>query len=487
MSKAMYAGEHLLKFDENQVEGGYVFLFGETYYAIKNVDQMPPFFMTIVSASNHWLFVSSTGGLSAGRVNANSALFPYYTDDKISENAENTGPKTILQVTRGDKTLLWEPFSERYQGLYACERTLYKNIYGDKLIFEETNLDLGLRYRYAWQTSDRYGFVKTSYLDSLSPEGCHITLLDGLQNILPYGASTQLQTQLSNLLDAYKKNELEHHTGLGLFTLSSTLTDLAEPSESLKASTVWQVGLENPLHLLSNRQLQNFRRGKTLQPEEQVRGHRGAYFVHSAFPLGGGVSQSWSLIADVEIDHASLTALIQELKEDRARLWAKVTQDIQSGSKRLQTLVAQADGLQLSGDYLASTHHFANVLFNIMRGGIFSSQHTLHKSDLLDFIRQRNPKLALDHADFFAQLPETMLYPELVAYAANVLSPNLERLCREYLPLSFSRRHGDPSRPWNHFSINLKNPDGSQRLDYQGNWRDIFQNWEPLVCAFPGL
>jgi hypothetical protein len=122
-----------------------------------------------------------------------------------------------------------------------------------------------------------------------------------------------------------------------------------------------------------------------------------------------------------------------------------------------------------------------------MRGGIFSSQHTLHKSDLLDFIRQINPKLALDHADFFAQLPETMLYPELVAYAANVLSPNLERLCREYLPLSFSRRHGDPSRPWNHFSINLKNPDGSQRLDYQGNWRDIFQNWEPLVCAFPGL
>jgi hypothetical protein len=485
MSQAMYAGEQLLKFSDTLVEGNYVSLFGETYYAIKNVDQMPPFFMTIVSASNHWLFVSSTGGLSAGRVNADSALFPYYTDDKISENAENTGPKTILQVTKGGKTFLWEPFSERYKGLYACERTLYKHICGNKLIFEETNLDLGLRYRYAWQTSDRYGFVKTSHLESLSSEGCHITLLDGLQNILPYGASTQLQTQLSNLLDAYKKNELEHRTGLGLFTLSSTLTDLAEPSESLKASTVWQVGLENPLYLLSNRQLENFRRGEPLRPEEEVRGQRGAYFVHSAFHLGGGVTQTWSLISDVEIDHARLTALIQELKEDRASLWAKVTRDIQAGSTQLQTLVAQADGLQLSGDYLASTHHFANVLFNVMRGGIFSSQHTLHKSDLLDFIRQRSPKLAIHHTDFFAQLPETMLYTELVAYAANALSPNLERLCREYLPLSFSRRHGDPSRPWNHFSINLKNPDGSQRLDYQGNWRDIFQNWEPLVCAFP--
>ena len=61
----------------------------------------------------------------------------------------------------------------------------------------------------------------------------------------------------------------------------------------------------------------------------------------------------------------------------------------------------------------------------------------------------------------------------------------MERLSYEYLPLTFSRRHGDPSRPWNRFSINLKQPDGSPQLDYQGNWRDIFQNWEPLAYAFP--
>ena len=54
------------------------------------------------------------------------------------------------------------------------------------------------------------------------------------------------------------------------------------------------------------------------------------------------------------------------------------------------------------------------------------------------------------------------------------------------MPLKFSRRHGDPSRPWNRFSINLRNEDdGSKILDYQGNWRDIFQNWEALVHAYP--
>ncbi len=64
-------------------------------------------------------------------------------------------------------------------------------------------------------------------------------------------------------------------------------------------------------------------------------------------------------------------------------------------------------------------------------------------------------------------------------------NPDLERICYEYLPLTFSRRHGDPSRPWNQFSIETKKVDGSKKLDYQGNWRDIFQNWEALTISYP--
>ena len=54
------------------------------------------------------------------------------------------------------------------------------------------------------------------------------------------------------------------------------------------------------------------------------------------------------------------------------------------------------------------------------------------------------------------------------------------------MPLKFSRRHGDPSRPWNRFSINTQSEiDGSKILDYEGNWRDIFQNWEALAHSYP--
>ncbi len=132
---SVYLGETLLTPPPAEPLGGYVSLLGDTFYKIRHYDAMAPFFMSIVSAANHWLFVASTGGLSAGRTNAEHALFPYYTEDKLTENSENTGSKTILRVTRGAQTWLWEPFSIRQQGQYQVERNLYKNISGTALIF----------------------------------------------------------------------------------------------------------------------------------------------------------------------------------------------------------------------------------------------------------------------------------------------------------------------------------------------------------------
>jgi len=88
-------------------------------------------------------------------------------------------------------------------------------------------------------------------------------------------------------------------------------------------------------------------------------------------------------------------------------------------------------------------------------------------------------------SNVIAALPETFDLNHLKSIAQSDDDKNFKRLCYEYLPLKFSRRHGDPSRPWNKFSINTRNEDGSKILDYQGNWRDIFQNWEALVHSYP--
>ena len=85
----------------------------ENYYKISDSDKLRPFFMSIVSDSNHWMFISSNGGLTAGRKNAEYSIFPYYTDDKITESSEITGIKSLFLVLNDNGTHLWEPFSER--------------------------------------------------------------------------------------------------------------------------------------------------------------------------------------------------------------------------------------------------------------------------------------------------------------------------------------------------------------------------------------
>ncbi|MEL6134701.1 MAG: hypothetical protein AAFR59_15170, partial [Bacteroidota bacterium] len=142
----------------------------ESFFAIERVDQMRPFFMTIVSESDHWMFVASNGGLSAGRKNAEFALFPYYTDDKITESVEVTGCKSIFRVSKNGTTFLWEPFSIRGEGRFQVTRNLYKHEFGHKVMFEEINHDLELSFRYTWSSSDVFGFVRQAHLSNQGSE-----------------------------------------------------------------------------------------------------------------------------------------------------------------------------------------------------------------------------------------------------------------------------------------------------------------------------
>ena len=259
-----------------EVKGEQVNINDEVYYKITNSNKMRPFFISLVSNSNHWMFISSNGGLSAGRKNSENSFFPYYTDDKITESSEITGSKTIVQVHKDDKTFLWEPFSDRYEGVYAIKRNLYKNNYGNKIIFEEINEDLGLTFQYQWNTSNQFGFVKKSTLLNNTSTKVDVTILDGIQNILPYGIAADFQNSTSNLVDAYKKCELEKETGFGIFALSAVIVDKAEPSEALKANTVWSLGVTNPTYLISSLQLNAFRKGEQIHQEEDVKAEKGA-------------------------------------------------------------------------------------------------------------------------------------------------------------------------------------------------------------------
>ena len=457
----------------------------ELYFEILNVDKMQPFFMSILSSSNHWMFISSNGGLSAGRKNSDHALFPYYTDDKITESTDITGSKSIFLVKRDGQSMLWEPFSIRNSGKYSIQRNLYKNSYGNSIIFEEVNSDLNMTFQYQWSTSHVYGFVKKSKLINHNPTQVDVSVLDGIQNIVPCGVSSTVQNQVSNLVDAYKRNELDKESGIGIFALSVIIVDKPEPSEALKANIVWSLGLKNPKHLLSSLQLDNFRKGLPIHEETDVKAEKGAYFVNSDISLSAGKEKEWLIVANVNNSVSQVIEIANSIKNDK-QLEQKLKKDIEAGTRQLIQLNAAADGLQLTNDTLRDTRHFANSLFNIMRGGIFDNNYRLDKNDITDYFSKTNKQVLAYWQKVSENLPLQLSlrrFNELIFSSEN---KDFRRLSVEYLPLKFSRRHGDPSRPWNQFSINTYNEtDGSKILDYQGNWRDIFQNWEALVHSYP--
>ncbi len=471
-----------------EVIGEYVDFEGEQYYRITNSHLMPDFFMSVVGASDHWMFISSNGALTAGRRNADQALFPYASDDKISAARGETGCITLLRVMPPEQDAingpLWEPFGVHDAATRRIRRNLYKTPLGNKLVFEEINEALELTFRYRWTFSEKFGFVRSCRLTNTAEKPCSLELLDGVRNILPYGISNEFQMRFSNLGNAYKKNELISGSDLGVFYLSSVPTDRAEASEGLRATTIWQTGLVPTFTLLSADQLRCFRAGKTLQTEADVRGKAGAYLLNQGIELGPGENLEWHIVAELAQDHSAVIGLDDWLQRTSVPA-AKLADDIQAGEHKLLHIVSTSDAVQFGSNRRRTNRHLSNTVFNAMRGGLPLENYRVPTEDFSEHVTNFNRQLYQKHESFLTDLPSVQNLAELRDAVAKLNDPDLTRLGMEYLPFAFSRRHGDPTRPWNHFSIDLYAANGRTNLNYQGNWRDIFQNWEAVGLSFP--
>ncbi|HET9571842.1 MAG TPA: hypothetical protein VFP20_10590 [Bacteroidales bacterium] len=478
-----FIGQNPVQLNSATVKGHFEKIHDEKFYRIEHAEDLKPFFISLASDSDLWMYIASTGGLTAGRKNPDAALFPYYTDDKIMESSEHTGSKTIFHVSLQNQTFLWEPFSNRNRNVYKIERSIAKSVVGNKLQFTERNVDLGLEFSYTWMNSDEFGWIKKSELLNLTSAEIQVYVIDGLQNILPSGIDRLTQNTFSTLVDGYKKTERINQ--LALFRMEAILVDRAEPSESLLANTVWCCGLEQVHYLLSSEQLDNIRKGKRAMDETESKGVRGAFFAGSEIHLKAHESKHWYFVSDVNQDATAVINLL-ELFSNKSDLKKLLEASIAKGTEALKKTIAQADGFQQTADEHVTARHFSNVLFNTMRGGIYAQGYRIQTSDFRKHITHFQTSLYEKHRDFLLGLPVEMDYFDLEKRISKVHDVQLHRLFSEYLPLTFSRRHGDPSRPWNLFNINVKDENGQKLLSYQGNWRDIFQNWEALSVSYPG-
>ena len=480
----LHLGDSPLTPGDEPPAGHFLDLEGEPHYRIERVDGLAPFLISLISASDHWAFISSAGGLTAGRRDAGGALFPYTTDDRVHDSSGRRGPRTILRVRRGERLSLWEPFLPGRLPVDALERSLSKNVAGTRLVFEERNATLGLTFRATWTSGERFGFQRRVELLEERGEPVRVEVLDGLLDLLPAGVDTGMQANYSTLVDAYKRTELCSDTGLALYRLSSVPVDRPEPSEALAVNTVWCHGLGDARILLSERQVERFRRGHEVEAEQDVRGVRGAYLVRRDLDLPARGTASWTLVAEVEQDSSAVARLQHDLRAGVVT-GDDLAEDARDNAWQLTRLVARADGLQRTGSALEDARHFANTLFNIMRGGVFEERGEVPGRDLEAFVAEVAPRLAERHGALLAALPERCSREAALEALRGAGDPDLERVASEYLPLRFSRRHGDPSRPWNAFAISRPRTRVGSPYAYQGNWRDIFQNWEALCASFP--
>ena len=444
-------------------------------YKIKNVDQMEPFLMSLTSSDNHWMFISSNGALTAGREKADHSLFPYVTDNLIHNSLNTTGPKTKIEIyKKNTKIDTWSPLSY-LPPKHLVEKNLYKDALGDNILYEEINKDLNITFRYQWLTSKEFGFIKKTELINDSSREIRVRVVDGIQNILPSGLDVQTQQSLSNLSNAYKHSEIIKNTKLGIFSLGSLITDRPDPGESLHANTAWvrsDVDFKPSLSFPDDKNKNIY--------DEVLTGVPGSYFINSITKLEPDKKINWDIILDTNQNHMS----VERLNNTIYIINDEIDDSVEKNHDSLLKYVGSADGFQLSSSKINNLHHTSNVLFNIMRGGIFVRNYEISKDDFIRFLKLRNKNIYNSMLKKIDKLNTNANIGELINFGEKQHSSSLVRLCYEYLPLTFGRRHGDPSRPWNKFNIKVN--DGDSVLYYhEGNWRDIFQNWEGLSISYP--
>lgn len=454
---------------------------GLEWFRIDQYDLLDPFMISIITSHDQWLFVSSSGALTAGRRSAEQALFPYETEDRLHRGGGQTGPVTVIRIEGADE--VWEPFAP-HTPAGKVRRSIAKTVAGDRLRFEEHHPGLGLAFRYTWSTAPELGLVRSCELVRDEPQQpVTVWLLDGLVDVLPAGVELSVQQTSSTLVDAYRRSEYEPDSGLALFTLEALISDRPDPAESLSASVVWSVGLENATTALSDRQIRRFRSGEKINPEHLVTGRKGAFLLSTTVRLEAGSPLRWMMVADVGQDHVGIANLRQWLGQSSSPE-VEVEAAVEAAHGELMNLVGAADAHQETADRRISVSHFANVLYNCSRGGVPVDSHRVEVADISRFIASRNRPV---HARLGPLVEALEPVVELdVLRGAVAGDVDLSRLVSEYLPLVFSRRHGDPTRPWNSFHIGIGSGGEKAAHAYEGNWRDIFQNWEALVHSFPG-
>ncbi len=396
-------------------------------YIMKDYDKLPPFSSFLPGLAGKkgiplWVFYTNRGqGVNSfGIHNKGNAIMEFNPANTAYENTEIKGFRTFLKVNG--------KFFEPFRGLNpSAERNFY--IHKNSFVIEEVNQEYGLKItvKYFVLPHNSIGaLVRRVTLENLDREAKQLEMLDGLPKIIPYGIKNGEYKEMSNLLKSWTE---VNNTGSNIpyYTLRSSSGDSAEVSDieggyfylgiqegkvqpvvyDAEAIFGYDTSLVNPVCFLQ-RSIQEITAAKQCH--------------YNKIPCGF-TPLSTLLKAHEKYEFTSLTGFagsIEQLNRKASEFCAP--QFIEKNDLLAEELADQltADIRTHSGEPLFDKYMEQNYLDNFLRGGY-------------PFVFGDDNRKSVVHL--------------------------------------FSRKHGDPERDYNFFSIA-----GEYYSQGNGNFRDVSQN-----------
>ncbi len=152
-----------------------------------------------------WVFYVNRGQAitSFGIENKDHPIMEFQPANKAYQTTPLTGFRTFLKLTHAKEQHFYEPFAAWRQGIDASQ---VMRIHPHELELEETSPSFGLRttIRYFNLPQESFaGLARQVALTNLGTQPVSIDILDGMPSLIPYGVSNTLLKELNRTIEAW--------------------------------------------------------------------------------------------------------------------------------------------------------------------------------------------------------------------------------------------------------------------------------------------
>jgi len=200
-------------------------------YVIENYDKAPTFSSFLpglagIKGIPLWVFYTNRGqGINSFGINDKSnAIMEFNPANTAYENISLKGFRTFIKIN-GD---VYEPF-------VFVNKNVKRNLYIKKNSFEieEINNELGIKINvkyYVLPNENIGGLVRNVIIENLNNDDKQIELIDGIPKIIPYGMKNSEYKEISNLLKSWT-DVLNIENNIPYYTMKASNDDSSEVKE----------------------------------------------------------------------------------------------------------------------------------------------------------------------------------------------------------------------------------------------------------------